>query len=43
MMGMGEPSHNLKEVLEAVNFLGDVLGLAHKEIVVANGGDPEAF
>ena len=43
MMGMGEPSHNLKEVLEAVNFLGDVLGLAHKEIVVSTVGDPRLF
>ena len=36
-MGMGEPSHNLREVMEAVKFLGCTLGLAHKEIVVSTG------
>lgn len=43
LMGMGEPSHNLREVMEAVTFLGDVLGLAHKEIVVSSVGDKRLF
>ena len=42
-MGMGEPSHNLREVMEAVSFLGNVLGLAHKEIVVSTVGDKRLF
>ena len=42
-MGMGEPSHNLREVMEAVNFLGRTLGLAHKEIVVSTVGDKRLF
>ena len=42
-MGMGEPSHNLREVMAAVSFLGNVLGLAHKEIVVSSVGDKRLF
>ena len=42
-MGMGEPSHNLREVMEAVKFLGCTLGLAHKEIVVSTVGDKRLF
>lgn len=43
LMGMGEPSHNLEAVSEAVEFLGDVLGLAHKDIVVSTVGDRRLF
>ena len=43
LMGMGEPSHNLNAVCEAVNFLGNVLGLAHKDIVVSTVGDMRLF
>ena len=43
LMGMGEPSHNLQAVKEAVEFLGDVAGLAHKEIVVSSVGDRRLF
>lgn len=43
LMGMGEPSHNLKAVQEAVEFLGDVAGLAHKQIVVSSVGDERLF
>ena len=32
-MGMGEPSHNLANVLEAIEFLGSEGGLAHKQLV----------
>lgn len=42
-MGMGEPSHNLKNVAEAVRFLGDTLGMAHKEIVISSVGDRRLF
>ena len=42
-MGMGEPSHNLQSVCRAVEFLGDVVGLAHKEIVVSTVGDTRLF
>lgn len=43
LMGMGEPSHNLAAVKEAVEFLGDVAGLAHKQIVVSSVGDERLF
>ncbi len=42
-MGMGEPSHNLDAVEEAVRFLGDVAGFAHKQIVVSTVGDERLF
>lgn len=43
LMGMGEPSHNLSAVQEAVEFIGDVAGLAHKQIVVSTVGDERLF
>lgn len=43
MMGMGEPSHNLRAVNEAVQFLGTILGLRHKDIVVSTVGDSRLF
>ncbi len=42
-MGMGEPSHNREAVREATEFLGDIAGLAHKEIVVSSVGDRRLF
>lgn len=42
-MGMGEPSHNLRAVLEAVDFLGTVMNLAHKDIVLSTVGDIRLF
>ncbi|MBO5659289.1 MAG: RNA methyltransferase [Duodenibacillus sp.] len=43
LMGMGEPSHNLKAVCEAIEFMGTTLGMAHKEIVVSTVGDRRLF
>ncbi len=43
LMGMGEPSHNLDAVCEAVEFFGNVLGLGHKDIVVSTVGDLRLF
>src|SRR6185369_4520035 len=38
-MGMGEPSHNLPAVLEALSALGAEGGLAHKLLVFSTVGD----
>ena len=43
LMGMGEPSHNFDAVCEAVEFFGNVCGLAHKDIVVSTVGDHRLF
>jgi 23S rRNA (adenine2503-C2)-methyltransferase len=42
-MGMGEPSHNLDEVLDAIAFLGTLGGIGHKNLVFSTVGDPRAF
>ncbi|MDO4938099.1 MAG: RNA methyltransferase [Sutterellaceae bacterium] len=42
-MGMGEPSHNWKAVTEALAFLGDYAGFAHKQLVVSTVGDIRLF
>jgi len=42
-MGMGEPSHNLENVRQAVEFIGNVAGFAHKEIVISSVGDRRLF
>jgi len=42
-MGMGEPSHNLDAVLEAIELLGTVGQVAHKNLVFSTVGDPRAF
>lgn len=42
-MGMGEPSHNLDGVLEAIDFLGTVGNVGHKNLVFSTVGDPRAF
>ena len=42
-MGMGEPAHNLDNVLEAIDLLGTAGGLAHKNLVFSTVGDPRVF
>lgn len=42
-MGMGEPAHNLDNVLEAIDLLGTAGGIAHKNIVFSTVGDPRVF
>ncbi len=42
-MGMGEPSHNLDNVLEAIELLGTVGNIGHKNLVFSTVGDPRAF
>jgi 23S rRNA (adenine2503-C2)-methyltransferase len=42
-MGMGEPAHNLDNVLEAIELLGVEAGIAHKNLVFSTVGDPRAF
>jgi 23S rRNA (adenine2503-C2)-methyltransferase len=42
-MGMGEPAHNLDNVLEAIELLGTEGGLAHKDLVLSTVGDRRVF
>lgn len=42
-MGMGEPSHNLNNVLEAIELLGTEGDLAHKQLVFSTVGDRRVF
>jgi 23S rRNA (adenine2503-C2)-methyltransferase len=42
-MGMGEPAHNLDNVLEAIELLGVEGNIAHKNLVFSTMGDPRAF
>lgn len=42
-MGMGEPAHNLDNVLEAIDFLGTTGNVGHKNLVFSTVGDPRAF
>lgn len=42
-MGMGEPAHNLDNVLEAIHCLGTAGGFAHKNLVFSTVGDLRAF
>jgi len=42
-MGMGEPAHNLDNVLEAIEFLGTLGGIGHKNLVFSTVGDPRVF
>ena len=42
-MGMGEPSPNLDNVLEAIDLLGTVGNIGHKNLVFSTVGDPRAF
>lgn len=42
-MGMGEPAHNLDNVLEAIELLGSEGGIGHKNLVFSTVGDPRVF
>ncbi len=42
-MGMGEPAHNLDAVLEAIDLLGTVGNIGHKNLVLSTVGDPRVF
>jgi 23S rRNA (adenine2503-C2)-methyltransferase len=42
-MGMGEPAHNLDNVMEAIELLGTIGNIGHKNIVFSTVGDPRAF
>ncbi|ATE61133.1 RNA methyltransferase [Thauera sinica] len=42
-MGMGEPAHNLDEVLAAIGFLGTSGGFGHKNLVFSTVGDRRVF
>ncbi|MFT4173339.1 MAG: RNA methyltransferase [Rhodocyclaceae bacterium] len=42
-MGMGEPAHNLDNVLEAIDVLGTAGGIGHKNLVFSTVGDPRVF
>lgn len=42
-MGMGEPAHNLDNVMEAIDLLGTVGAIAHKNLVFSTVGDPRVF
>ncbi len=42
-MGMGEPAHNLDAVLEAIDLLGTVGNIGHKNLVFSTVGDVRAF
>jgi len=42
-MGMGEPAHNLDNVLEAIELLGTDGGIGHKNLVFSTVGDHRVF
>jgi 23S rRNA (adenine2503-C2)-methyltransferase len=42
-MGMGEPAHNLDNVLEAIELLGAAGNIGHKNLVFSTVGDPRVF
>ncbi|WP_028240961.1 RNA methyltransferase [Stutzerimonas azotifigens] len=42
-MGMGEPAHNLDNVLEAIQLLGTDGGIGHKNLVFSTVGDMRVF
>ena len=42
-MGMGEPAHNLDNVMEAIELLGTLGGIGHKSLVFSSVGDERAF
>lgn len=42
-MGMGEPAHNLDNVLDAIDLLGIEANIPHKNLVFSTVGDPRAF
>ena len=42
-MGMGEPAHNLDNVIEAIELLGTAGGIGHKNLVFSTVGDLRVF
>jgi 23S rRNA (adenine2503-C2)-methyltransferase len=42
-MGMGEPAHNLDNVLEAIQLLGSQGNIGHKNLVLSTVGDLRVF
>jgi len=42
-MGMGEPAHNLDNVLEAIDLLGTTGDIGHKNLVFSTVGDARVF
>jgi 23S rRNA (adenine2503-C2)-methyltransferase len=42
-MGMGEPAHNLEAVVPAIEALGTLGGIGHKNLVFSTVGDPRVF
>jgi 23S rRNA (adenine2503-C2)-methyltransferase len=42
-MGMGEPSHNLEHVMQAIELLGTQGNIGHKNLVFSTVGDERAF
>ncbi|MEK8082110.1 RNA methyltransferase [Pseudomonas sp. XK-1] len=42
-MGMGEPAHNLDNVLEAIDLLGTEGGIGQRNLVFSTVGDPRVF
>jgi 23S rRNA (adenine2503-C2)-methyltransferase len=42
-MGMGEPAHNLDNVLEAIDVLGTQGNIGHKNLVLSTVGDVRVF
>ncbi|MBI5275792.1 MAG: RNA methyltransferase [Burkholderiales bacterium] len=42
-MGMGEPAHNLDNVLEAIDLLGTAGNIGHKSLVLSTVGDSRVF
>jgi len=42
-MGMGEPAHNLDNVLEAIDLLGTMGNIGHKNLVFSTVGDRRVF
>jgi len=42
-MGMGEPAHNLDNVMDAIELLGTLGDIGHKNLVFSTVGDPRVF
>jgi 23S rRNA (adenine2503-C2)-methyltransferase len=42
-MGMGEPAHNLDNVMDAIDLLGTLGNIGHKNLVFSTVGDPRVF
>jgi 23S rRNA (adenine2503-C2)-methyltransferase len=42
-MGMGEPAHNMDNVLDAMDLLGTAGGIGHKSLVFSTVGDRRVF